>query len=304
MKLVRINTDDMIELVGVLYEPLKKTNKIVIHIHGLSGNFYENKFLDYQAKSYVDNGYAYFVFNNRGSGYFSYLIKNNNNSVDFILGGSAYENFNESYLDIKSAVDYVGENGFNEIILQGYSYGCNKVVNYCEKIENKKIKKIILLAPGDICNQLKNDVDEYEKYIGVCQKKVAEDRGSELVFSNAFPPEIFSAQTVLNGYLKNSNADIFRFRESNYTRIKKIKIPVLVQIGSNDDFSLAFGKEKVTKFLTNNFNNIKIDIIENTDHDYCGKESELSGNCVQFLNTSFKISMIKETNKVMISEFK
>ena len=45
-ELVRINSIDDIEQVGILYAPNNITNKIVIHVHGLNGNFYENKFLD------------------------------------------------------------------------------------------------------------------------------------------------------------------------------------------------------------------------------------------------------------------
>lgn len=50
-KLVRINSIDGIELPGILYTPDISTNKIVIHVHGLSGNFYENRFLDNLAET-------------------------------------------------------------------------------------------------------------------------------------------------------------------------------------------------------------------------------------------------------------
>ena len=38
-ELVRINSIDWIEQPGILYTPDKETNKIVIHVHGLNGNF-------------------------------------------------------------------------------------------------------------------------------------------------------------------------------------------------------------------------------------------------------------------------
>ena len=40
-ELVRINSIDGIEQVCILYAPNNITNKIVIHVHGLNGNFYE-----------------------------------------------------------------------------------------------------------------------------------------------------------------------------------------------------------------------------------------------------------------------
>ena len=53
-ELVRINSIDNIEQPGILYSPNNDTNKIVIHVHGLNGNFYENRFLDTIAKSYTE----------------------------------------------------------------------------------------------------------------------------------------------------------------------------------------------------------------------------------------------------------
>ena len=40
--------------------------------------------------------------------------------------------------------------GYDEIILEGHSYGCNKVVYYYTKKKDEIIKKIVLLAPRDI----------------------------------------------------------------------------------------------------------------------------------------------------------
>ena len=45
-ELVRINSIDGLEEVGLLYSPINGTDRIVIHVHGLNGNFYENRFLD------------------------------------------------------------------------------------------------------------------------------------------------------------------------------------------------------------------------------------------------------------------
>lgn len=61
--LIRMNSVDNIEIVGILYEPENKTNKIVIHIHDLCGNFYENRFLDILADKYTENGIFYKYIN-------------------------------------------------------------------------------------------------------------------------------------------------------------------------------------------------------------------------------------------------
>ena len=62
----RIYTKDGIELFGLLYEPDSKSNTVLVHVHGMGGNFYENKFLDAIAETLTSNGIAFFTFNNRG----------------------------------------------------------------------------------------------------------------------------------------------------------------------------------------------------------------------------------------------
>ena len=65
-KLVRVVTSDKLVLHGVLYTPEKGTDKVVVHIHGMGGNFYENHFVDLMAEEFTKNGVAFLTGNNRG----------------------------------------------------------------------------------------------------------------------------------------------------------------------------------------------------------------------------------------------
>ena len=99
-ELVRINSIDGIEQVGILYAPNIFTNKIVIHVHGLNGNFYENKFLDTLAETYTNKNYAFLTFNNRGKDYISEFQKG---ETSIIIGGSL-ERFKDCLLDIEGVI--------------------------------------------------------------------------------------------------------------------------------------------------------------------------------------------------------
>ena len=107
-ELVRLSSTDNIEMVGILYTPEEKSNKIVVHVHGLCGNFYENRFLDTLAKTYTNRGYAFLTFNNRGTNFVSELLKGDGYEV---IGG-CYEKFIDCILDIEGAIKYVKEKGF------------------------------------------------------------------------------------------------------------------------------------------------------------------------------------------------
>ena len=115
-ELVRMNSIDGIEMVGILYEPEEKSNTIVIHVHGLCGNFYENRFLDILAKTYTNKGISFLTFNNRGTNFISELLKGN----EFEIIGGCYEKFIDCLLDIEGAINYDKEKGYKDIIIEGH----------------------------------------------------------------------------------------------------------------------------------------------------------------------------------------
>lgn len=284
-ELVKIQTKDNIELTGMLYSS-NNTKKIVVHVHGLAGNFYENSFVDFQAKSYTENGYSYFAFNNRGNGYFTELVKKENGKMSYPMGGCSFEIFEDCYLDIQATVDYVKKLGYSEIILQGHSFGCGKVIYYYSKINDNDIKNIILLAPCDMVKLRKDELDnEYDKYIEKANEMVLKGMGSNLINYPGFPPFDLTANTFLSVYTKDCNNDIFRYRENNYISkiLKNIKVPVLVQIGENDKYALSEDKNVIIDYFNNNIDNVSINFIKDSNHGYYTKEQIMCDNCINWL---------------------
>lgn len=106
-ELVRMNSTDGIEQPGILYSPDKMTSKIVIHVHGLNGNFYENRFLDILAKTYIDKNYSFLTFNNRGTGCVTELHKGD----EYAVVGGSLECFKDCVLDIEGVVNWAKERG-------------------------------------------------------------------------------------------------------------------------------------------------------------------------------------------------
>lgn len=66
---------DGVELDSILFSPKKKTNQIIIHVHGKEGNFVQNHFVSILGNKYAENGYAFLTFNNRGHDYMADLLK-------------------------------------------------------------------------------------------------------------------------------------------------------------------------------------------------------------------------------------
>ena len=275
-ELVRINSIDEIEQPGILYTPNEDTDKIVIHVHGLNGNFYENRFLDILAKSYTDKNYAFLTFNNRGRDFITELLKGN----DFTIIGGSLERFKDCILDIDGVVNWVKEKGYKEIILEGHSYGCNKVLYYYNHKKDDSIKKIVLLAPCDIPSEGKKFLseEEYNKAKEESTRLVQENKENELIDFSVMANGKIAAVTFFNDFLPNGENDFIRYVDGINGKsevLNSIHIPTLVIFGNVDECVLTQPIDVVKEYLKNNLSNCNIQIIDGADHSYTGRYEEL-----------------------------
>ena len=276
-ELIRINSIDGIELPGILYTPDEETNKILIHVHGLNGNFYENRFLDTLAKCYTDKNYAFLTFNNRGTGFITELLKWN----DFPVIGGCLEKFKDCILDIDGVVNWIKRKGYKEIILGWHSYGCNKVIYYYNHKKDNNIKQIVLLAPCDIPSLSKKFLseEEYKKAKEESTRLVKEYMENELIDFSVMVNGKIAAWTYYNDFLPNGENDFIRYRDwinAESGVLNSINIPTLVIFGNEDECVLTEPTEVVEWYLKNNLKDCNIQIIEGADHLYTDKYDELS----------------------------
>ena len=266
-ELVRMNSIDEIELPGILYAPDKNTNKIVIHVHGLNGNFYENRFVDTLAKSYIDKNYAFLTFNNRGTRFITELLKWN----DFHVIGGCLERFKDCILDIEGVVNWVKMKWYKEIILEWHSYGCNKVLYYFNQKKDVSIKQIVLLAPCDIPSECKKFLSEEEYNIAKDEstKLINENKENELINFSIMANEKIAAGTFYNDFLPGGENDFIRYMDGVDVKselLNSINIPTLIIFWDKDECVLTQSIEIVKWYLMNNINNCNVQIIEGADH--------------------------------------
>src|SRR5260221_2212530 len=129
-ELVRITALDGLELHGILYEPQTKSDRVVVHINGWTGNFYENVFLDYIAQACVANNVSFLSFNTRGAGHIQEFLNKKNNTVEYVKIGGSLEKFEDCLVDIKAVLKFLQKRNYHDIILEGHSTGCQKAVYY------------------------------------------------------------------------------------------------------------------------------------------------------------------------------
>lgn len=97
MEFVRTTTSDDLILQGLLSGPETNTDSVILHIHGMSGNFWENGFIKTMLSEYPKQGCSFLSVETRGSELIRFLYKTNGS---FVMLGNAYEIFEDSVKDI------------------------------------------------------------------------------------------------------------------------------------------------------------------------------------------------------------
>lgn len=287
---VRFNTPDNIELRGWLSNEPGET--AVIHIHGMSGNGYENHFLDNLREMFVKNGLSFFTIDTRGSGIINSFCKGiNQNSWggETKLGGSCYEIFEESEQDIQGAIDYLKTLGKTKFTLMGHSLGGSKVVNFLSRNDHPEIIAAILLAPTDMVGWANTDLNN-ESYLNKAKELLVQKKGEKLVGAQCWLDETpLSAQTYPTISEIGSPVDIYgRGRRSP---LETIKIPMIITYGDSDigitkiDGTIDKWLERAEKIKNDN---TQISIIKGASHSFAGKEKELASILESFLSENIK----------------
>ena len=285
---IYFNTDDQVELVGLLERPKQKTDRVVISIHGMQSNCLKKR-EDILSKKIAESGTAYFAFNNRGAEVLTYIKKTTGEKE--LNGGVIYEDVLDSYYDIKAAIDKMTELGFSEIYLQGHSLGCTKIIYTYNKLRNTKtlenVKGIMLLSLVDILGCQVYDLGEqkYKEMLEYANQKEKQKQLRELMPAESFEHPI-SVGAYLRYFKYNKEINFARFGDEEYTfpEINNIKIPLFLRWGNNHDLVIQ-NMDDLIKMLKTKIKNSKLDIgyIEGADHGYTGKEEALAKEIIKFI---------------------
>lgn len=274
--IVKITTEDGYPLHGLLSEPPVKTGSIIIHFHGSAGNFYESSFYPYLFKLAEELNSAFLSTNGRGSG-----VYNVETGTKFT--GAAIEIFEECLLDIDAWIEFARSKGYKTIILEGHSFGTNKIQYYALNGKHKsQIKALILLGFTDSHGgQL-----EYLKTINKRNEDILKE-AEELIKRNK-PFQLLSNWLINWGELPQSAQSYKSFmtpgsalsnilplgQNKEFSNFRKINVPMLGIVGDTGECTVISPKEAVDRLNKEN-KNAECYMIENCNHSYKGKEEEL-----------------------------
>lgn len=288
---IRFKASDNVELRGWLSTQSSKT--AVIHIHGRSGNGYENYFLDNLREMFNKNNISFFAIDTRGSGVTNSFWKDGEEDAwgeGTKLGGSCYEIFEESEFDIQGAIDYLKTLGKSKFILMGHSLGGSKVVNFILKNKSSEIIAAILLAPTDMVGWADTDPNN-KKYLQKAKELLTKGKGEELVGVQCWLDKTpISAQSYPGLCEAGTAVDIYTNREVK-SSMGNVEIPMLIPYGDADigiveiDGSINKWINRVSKIKNSK---TQISVIKNASHSFKTHEEELAILVEKFLKEALK----------------
>jgi pimeloyl-ACP methyl ester carboxylesterase len=276
---VRFTASDDVELQGWLNN--EASDIAVVHIHGMSGNGYQNYFLDNLRATYAKHDISLFTIDSRGRG----IISDFRQGDGWKHAGSCFELFEESAHDIRGAIDYLKSLGKTRFILQGHSLGCTKVVNFVLNEDVDGVEKVILLAPTDMTGWA-NTEPMHTEYLAKAKQLLSEGKGEELVDAQCWLNKTpISAQTYPTICEAGSTADIYGERDGG-SLLGRVVLPMLILYGTEDigitqiDGTMDKWLERINAIKNAN---TKIAVVNGASHGFKGFEDSVAETIESFV---------------------
>lgn len=295
-EIVSFLTPDGLELKGVLSYP-KAPKGILIYIHGLTDSFTG----DYPLISALEAdlrkiNWGILAFNNRGAGLVNRFQKQDKRKKKGYRSetiGSVYEKFEDCIYDLEGATRFISEKIMCDVILCGISTGANKVVYYCSKTKNKNIKGIVLLSPVSDIEAFQNDFGKnFQKEVKNAQNQVKNGSGDQLMpkVDKSFPFTYRRFYSLVNTEAPE-NTFPYIDKEPQFKALGRIKAPILIIYGQNDEY-MRFDKKHAIEIFTANAKkaySIQGKIIRGAGHSFGEYEEELADKVKLWINSLKKV---------------
>jgi len=288
-ELVRIETEDGVELVGFYAAPAgPPTRRAVLHVHGMAGSFYENRFVSDVGRAVVAKGLSFFTVNNRGHEFVSENLRGRGETTESVLGGASWELFDESVFDIGAAADFLTARGHEGIYFEGHSLGCVKVVHYLTERRDPRAVGAVLISPADMLGiRMENSARPLAEIVADARRLVAAGQGDTLMPEAAYVVPL-SAATVVSLYGDPATTDLFPFRLGDcgdYRRLASLTVPLLVAYGTVREAVTIPVQEALGLAKRHAASSPRVETVavEGGNHTYLGHERKLARAVAAFV---------------------
>ena len=287
VKIVQVKTKDGYHFRGLLSEPRKKSNKAIVHIHGMSGDFYINSYYPEMYEVYPKKGIAFIAGENRGTHSITQFKKGDK----YVNTGNTYEKFEDCVGDIQAWVDLAKKLGYKEIWLQSHSLGPSKVTYYMHKQKPENINGLIWLSPSDMIGLVHDPegAKDHKILFPEAKRLVKAGKSEQLLSHKLWGDCILSAGTYLNFFDKKSKTAIFNYGlpELGWDVVNNIEVPVLAITGTKDDgITPVMDAHKAMRLLKQELKlcpRVRTIVYKDCKHGFHGFEKQIVTDVTKFI---------------------
>jgi alpha/beta superfamily hydrolase len=285
VELVRVTTADGHRLDGALQVPLSATPRpcsvdACLILHGVGGNFYSSKLLEFLADRIGQLGVATLRVNTRGHDSLSICWT----STGPIRQGAMYEVVDQCRYDVAAWVGLLRERGFLRLVLLGHSLGAIKVI-YSQAFDAaSEVKAVVACsAPRLSYSAFMNSESQPRFFESVTAAREQIDKGQpEAIIQSKFPfPMVITAASFLDKYGPDERYNILKF-------VDRVPCPLLVTYGELelDRGGIAFaGMPEAVVSRRRPDQSLKAVTIPGADHVYSGVFDRLAAEVTAWMDT-------------------
>gem|GEM_PF-407179 len=286
MKIIKTETKDGLILNGLLFEPAEKTCKIIINIHGMSGDPYSSSFYPAMISLYPANKIAFLSTENRGTHSVTQFNTTEGTTQNI---GNIYELFDDCLYDIQGWVNKALELGYTEIWLQGHSLGTSKVIYFMDKTPSKNVHGIILLSPWGMMEFDKEEQLPHARLLLEAEELIAKSKENQILSESLFGDDaLMSAKTYISFFGNKSKTGIFDYSSPNspWEAMNMISVPVIAFTGDKDDGIVPdldpYEAMKILESQLINCPTKKTIVFDGADHDFSGFGDRIAREVISF----------------------
>jgi len=239
---------------------------IIIHVHGVLGNFLARGTPRLIPPALLEYGYSSFSINTR----MAFLGQ--------IMGEGIFDN---AIRDIDAAMALLGQEGFRNIFILGYSLGANTVAYYASERPNACIQGVIL--EGCAFSLPDSQRRRWEKWDSIPSYDEVYRRAKEVLGtepSRSKNDQIFIVYRAWGPTFNPFHVEIFSYKTWWFMRspeagnaktnklITKVKVPILFLQGENDDILAPWESRELARLAREAGNpDVTVKYIPNAMHD-------------------------------------
>ncbi|HTR48534.1 MAG TPA: hypothetical protein VMM16_14225 [Verrucomicrobiae bacterium] len=239
-ELIRIEAEDRAALNGLIWEPQRPGDSLVVMVPGgtTGAAFFPAHDYTPLARLLIDRGYAFLLSNMRAS------------------YNNAYSEYSDAVKDIAAFVAFAKSRGYTRIAVLGISLGGARMAQYVAERNDPAVKAVGFVAsiPSPYLEfQIRNsdaDKQRLEATLKHARELVAQGKGNQPVnFDNWFPGAV-SVMGTAKSLISYFGAPSDPSAPSSVKFGPQIKVPALVIHGDADELALPPNAQKIYDSLT------------------------------------------------------